>query len=84
MAAVAQRTLMSELGLDGLTREVRRQLLHELVDSLGNGHDERTQLTLTDEVLDELNDRVQEAKNHPERGTAWATFKRDLLKEVDG
>ncbi len=83
MSAMVQRSLMSEFGLDGLNSEQRRQLLHELVDSLQVGDHEIDKLNLSEEVDVEIRNRVQEAKDHPERGMAWATFKKQLLEEVD-
>lgn len=83
MSATVQRSLMSEFGLDGLNPEARRQLLHELVDSLQIGDHEIDKLNLSEEVLVEIRDRVQEAKDHPERVMAWETFKKQLLEEVD-
>ena len=83
MSAMVQRSLMSEFGLDGLTSEERRQLLHELVDSLQIGDGEIENLNLSEEVDVEIRNRVQEAKDHPERGMAWTTIKKQLLEEVD-
>jgi hypothetical protein len=83
MSAMVQRSLMSEFGLDGLNSEERRQLLHELVDSLQIGDGEIENLNLSEEVDVEIRNRVQEAKDHPERGMAWTTFKKQLLEEVD-
>jgi putative addiction module component (TIGR02574 family) len=81
MTATAQRSLMSELGLDSLTTEVRRQLLHELIDSL-TLQPPAEDAEFSVEWQEELQRRIQNADEHPELGKSWESVEAALRSKV--
>ncbi len=78
MSATVTRTLMSEFGLDTLTREYRQKLAHELIDSLASENGELDGFVLSEEWKAELDRRIKEMDEHPERMLTWEQVKKEL------
>jgi putative addiction module component (TIGR02574 family) len=71
-------SLLVELGLTHLTRDVRLRLVHELIDSLA----ERGDRNLAPAALEmELQNRIRECGETPGALIPWETFKRQLQEE---
>ncbi len=77
MSATLTQTLMSEFGLDDLTAEARKQLAHELIDSLGDTTP-ADDAAFSDEWRAEIKRRIENARKHPELGKAWETVESEL------
>ncbi len=82
MPAIMTPTLMSELGLDGLTREIRQRLAHELIDSLAVDITDEDDFELSDEWKAELERRIKSANEHPELGKSWEEVKAEVLEKL--
>ena len=81
MPATLTRSLMAEYGLDDLTPDLRKRLVHELVDSLVDVPPAEN-AGFTEEWRAELQRRIENAKKHPELGMSWETVEAELRSRL--
>jgi len=71
-------SLLTELGLDQLTRDARLRLVHELVDSLADRGERGTDVPAPLKL--ELRKRIDECNRSPDGKVQWAEFKKRMAE----
>lgn len=75
----ADESLLTELGLDQLTRDARLRLVHELIDSLAERCERSADVPSG--LKQELRQRIDECNRSPEAQVRWADFKKRIAEE---